>query len=852
MTRTRTNFDKGWQLHVGNNLDSARKLMAKAGTTNGWSDLTNEELEAAGLKQTIAESMGPYFQVIKARPSSQDADWRAVNLPHDWRFEQKPSPDHPEAADYPRTWQGFFPTGVAYYRKLFELQRSELGERCSITFGGIAGYSDIWLNGFWLGQQSTSYSPVTFDVTELLRFGSDGPNVMLVQTDTREPEGWWYEGGGIYRHVWLDTHSNVHAVVDGLYIRTPVATAEKAVVKAEVQVVNDTSHSQNVGAYFIVEDDEGREIVRTDPNSMASISIRNSTTISGEMELPNPKLWTLGSGGLYRMTAVVTSSQGSVLDQVSSTFGVRTIEWVDDGIKVNGKWTKIYGANIHQDWAVYGIGLPDRLIEHKIDLCIEMGVNAIRSAHHAPTPELVDYADRRGVLLLLESRAFSTTPASIQQLQSLVRRFRNRPSVLMWSIENEEMDFQGTNVGRAILSRLVGEIKALDPDRPTTFGGVLAFEDASYYSLTDIVGMHYRAFFGVLDETIQYVPDRPHVLDEEGLYASTRGVYHYNKENAHAGSLSHLGEVMMDAPNPAANAALMPPNFNITGNIASTLTKCFTCPKVSGCFVWTALDYLGEPTPLRWPATTSSYGARDLCGLPKDYYWLLRSLMRSEEPLVHAFPHWTWPGREGERLPYRAYTNCDSVEFFVNGVSVAHVAVSESLVIVDDGLEYQPGQLVARGFRNGQAVAEHAQVTAGQPACLSLTTDRYTLSASEDDVALIRVAVTDKDGNLIPDAENAIELHVQGQGRLVGVHNGDPSTDNYKCYSKTKAFNGYMVAYVGSSNTLGEIAVTASAEGLSTGTITLSVSDNELQHLVHAVLDEAENKEFGLHTRLLR
>jgi beta-galactosidase len=410
------------------------------------------------------------------------------------------------------------------------------------------------------------------------------------------------------------------------------------------------------------------------------------------------------------------------------------------------------------------------------------------------------------------------------------------------------MDVQGTPIGRATLARLVKEVKALDPDRPTIFGGVVAFDDADYYRLTDVVGMHYRAFFGVLDRSVEYVPDRPHILDEEGLHASTRGIYEYDKVNRRAGSLSTLRDVMMDTDQPSANAALLPVDFKITGNVADFLYTAFHHDKVSGVFIWSALDYIGEPTPQRWPATTSSYGGRDLVGLPKDYYWLLRSLLRPE-PLVHAFPHWTRPGKEGQKLEYRAFTNCETVEFVVNGTIVGRQPAARGLVVFDGGLEYQPGEILVRGYNGDELAATHRQVTVGKAAKLFVEADRSVIGASGRDIAFIRVAITDDDGNLIPDADNEVNFEVSGAGRLVGAHNADPSTDVYTAVSSARAFNGFIGVYVEGKSDGGEIVFVASSSDLATTKLVISVSKNELEHRVHVSADEALSKLFGVHTQ---
>jgi beta-galactosidase len=849
MPRTRISLDSDWKFHLGDDLARSRKIIAKGGTANGWSDLTQEERAAANVPETIVESMGRKFQAVKLRPSSMDAEWQAVNLPHDWRLTMKPSPDHPEADDYPRSWQGFFPSGVAYYRKLLDIAPLNEGQHATITFDGIAGFSDIWLNGFWIGQQSTNYSPLTVDITELVRPPSAGPNILLVRTDSTEAEGWWYEGGGIYRHVWLDTYDDFHLTADGFHLRTLDVTDLQATISFQAQVHNRSAHPLAAIVEVMIKDASSNlEIARSKSPGSHLVPSYGSAIVSGEIQISNPKLWRLGKGGLYIASANLLDEKSTIRDTVSTPFGVRTIEWQDGGIVVNGEFTKIYGANIHQDWAVFGVALPDRVIEQKLELCAEMGVNAVRTAHHPPTPELVDHADRMGMLLLLEQRTFSTSEPAITQVRSLVRRFRNRPSVLMWGIENEEMDFQGSPVGHTILTRLVREIKALDPDRPTIFGGVVAFENAAYYNTADVVGMHYRSFFGVIDESIAYVPNKHHVLDEEGLYPSTRGVYEYDKQRAHAGSLSTLRDVMMDTDSPAANAALMPVNFKITGNIAATLTTAYKHPKLSGVFVWTALDYIGEPTPQRWPATTSSYGGRDLCGIPKDYYWLLRSIMRCE-PIVHAFPHWTWPGREGKKMPMRAYTNCDTVEIIVNGTVVCRTPAKDGLVITSDEVEYQPGELLVRGYISDQLVAEHLQVTSGPPARLVLQADRTTLASSGLDVGFVRVAVTDEMGNLIHNAALSVRFEVKGAGHLIGSHNADPSTDEYTSRSSTVTFNGFVGVYVRAAYQPGELVLTALSDFPDVSVI-FDVSDSEPQHAVHVAANEAEDRLFGLHRSL--
>lgn len=845
MARTRTLFDDDWVVHVGDDIARPRRILAKGGTANGWSDLTEEELEAAGGKRTNIEIFGKSFQTVKARPLAKDAAWQAVQLPHDWRISQKPKPDHAVAPGYPLVWQGFFPSGVAYYRKLFSSEGLQ-DTRTSITFDGIGGFSDIWFNGFWVGQQTTGYSPISIDVTELLRPVSEGPNVLLVRSDSSEAEGWWYEGGGLYRHVWLETYGQVHVARDGVYIRTPTVTSDTAQVLVAVEIENQDHESSSVSLEVVIEQSDGQEVARVRSQNAIAVSSYKPATMTAELSVSNPQLWQLGDGRLYKLTTIVKSETGKVLDVVTNSFGFREIKWVEDGIKINGKWSKVYGVNLHQDWSVYGTALPDRVIESKLELCVEMGVNTIRTAHHPPTPELIAHADRLGLLVVPENRLLSPSSSTLGHLRELVRRYRNQPSVLLWSLENEEMDFQGNATGRAILDRLINEVNALDPDRSTIIGGVIDLGD-DYHKLPSVVGMHYRVFFGVLDAAVSYTPGKPKLLDEEGLYPSTRGVYEYDKEKAHPGSFSTFQDLVMDTPDPASNAALMPVGFKISGNPAQNLTTAYTHPKVSGCCMWAGLDYIGEPTPGRWPATSTGYGAKDLIGLPKDYYWLVRTIFRPE-PLVHAFRHWTWPGKEGQQIPMRVYTNCESIEFILNGKVIAQGQVEDGFLEVQDGIKYEPGELIARGYRGSRVVAEHRQITSGSPSRLQLEVDRSRLNTSGVDVAFIRVAVTDDQGNLIANASDTINFEVEGAGHLVGAHNADPSTDVYDAKSSATAFNGFVGVFIAAGVTPGDITFKASAKGLESATITLSVSREEASHGMYKAANEAENKLFGLHT----
>ncbi|KAM0127282.1 hypothetical protein ACHAP3_008850 [Botrytis cinerea] len=854
--RSRISFDEGWTYHLGDDLAKPRRVVAKGGTANGWSDFSEDETEKFRVARTGIEKMGNSFQSIQLRPRDQDATWTRISLPHDWRIEQSPSPDHDFPKDYPKGWQGLWPIGVAYYRKTFELPAHSPQQHIQLTFDGIGGFSDIWLNGFWIGQQTTSYTPLALEVTELIR--SDLPNVLLVRTDSTESEGWWLEGGGIYRHVWLETYNDIHIKQDGIFVATPEVSSEEAKVTIELEIRNDQLDTVDTEVVLGLQSPSGADVSLREEQQSIHLSVPGMTTstIRQEIVIRNPELWQLGQGRLYTLVvSILRLHTSEVSDHQTSKFGVRQFEWQKDGFTINGIKSKVFGVNLHQDFGFYGSALPDRISEAKLDMCAEMGVNAIRCAHHAPTPELVAHADRIGMLILPEQRVMSSSTVAIEQLRGMIRRLRGHPSVFMWSLENEEIGLQGTAIGSAILRRLIQECKYLDSNRLTTTGGVAELEDKNfgYYSQLDVVGMHYRCLFGNLEESLALHPDKIHVLDEEGLFAATRGVYHYDKGNAYSGSFSYIHEALRDRDEPSANGAIGdidPRKFCPV--IERNMTLAFSHPQLAGAFVWTGIDYYGEPSPGRWPAVANACGQRDLGGLTKDYYWLMRSIFKETEPLVHGFPHWTWPGKEGENVVFGVYSNCDEVEVEANGATVGgRLPVTHHKAQLPDGLVYQPGTVTVRGFRGGVAVAEQVQHTAGAPSSLKLTTDRTTLSSSGKDVAIVRVAVVDAEGHFVPNAQDVVKFSAEGPGRVAGLCNGNTTFSKYlRSTEETALFHGQAVAYIEAATDEGDIRVTAMAPGLNLGTTTIQVSKEVDQHGPHNALDERKVSVYGTYTQL--
>ncbi|KAK4494218.1 hypothetical protein PRZ48_014516 [Zasmidium cellare] len=853
MARTRIPFEDQWTFHLGDNIARPRKILAKAHTANGLSDLAVDECEKFNIEPLVGKRGA---QAIQQPQEKAEGLWKEVKLHHDWRISMPPSPSHSKVNDYPNAWQGFFPVDISWYRKVFDMHTVSEGRHVSITFDGIVGLSDFWFNGMWLGSHATGYSPVTLEVTDLLR--ADRPNVLLVRSDITEAEGWWYEGGGIYRHVWLDMYGSIHVPHDGIHVFTTHLEDDVAEIGVEVEVANNSYVAATVDVLVELENLNGETLSEYSVKTRSPVHLAGDelTTVNLTTKIKYPVRWNLGDGKCY--TAKVSflgKGQNEVLDKTTCTFGIRTIEFNQSGILVNGRHTKIFGANIHQDFGVYGVALPDRVVEAKLEMLAEMGVNAIRSSHHPHTPELVEHADRLGMLVLVETRLL--TSARLDLLKDLIRRSRSHPSVFMYSLGNEEIYTEGTASGRAVIQRMHSLCKLMDPSRPTTYGGISHLEDRMH-RIPDVMGMHYRCLLNDVDTAVTIAPHKSHVLDEEGLYASVRGVYNYDRAAPYSGSLSSIFEALLHREEPHEGGALALTETKPSGDISRNLTQAFAHENLSGAFVWTGLDYRGEPTPRLWPAVISSYGAKDIVGIPKNYYWLLRSIFRPDQAVVHAFPHWSWPGRQEaqERIPFRVYTNCDEVEFFVNDTLVGPrmIVKDHKVDAPDGGLQYIPGNLLVRGYRNGVLAATHKQFTAGEPSTIRLIPDRQTLSSLDRDVCIVRIAVVDARGTVVPGDSDRVSLSLAGPGFIAGAHNGNPNFDaaNFNAVDSIAMFDGQAAVILESLQ--GEEGVVrlcvAGPDGVSPAELDIVVSNSMAGHQGHRALDE---RDVGVeHSTLLR
>jgi beta-galactosidase len=809
----------GWMLHVGELPIPPARLSSKGGGCGSVSDLLPEEQPTSvALDQELARmaTMVPGVEQLLnfRRVEVLDSTWRPVEIPHDWRIEQTPQPDGPP-------FQAFLPGGVAYYRLRFAVPPSELGRRLTVEFDGVLSDATVWCNGFLLGNHPSGYAGFRFDLTDFLRYGDEGENVLLVRCDTTDPEGWWYEGGGIYREVRLISRASIHIADDGIWVTTPEVTPDRALIRVVSTLVNTTTRSARAQITTTLIAPNGTSVGSAERS--VEIPACSSFDSVEELTVESPQLWEVGQGRLYRARVELRSEEN--LDEDVTTFGIRTVGFRgDEGFFVNDQPVLIQGANLHQDFAGVGVALPDRLVAYKLELLAEMGCNAVRSAHHPPSTAFLNAADHLGLLVIAENRLLSSAPDYLQDLEWLIRHNRNHPSIFLWSLENEEA-LQGTARGKRLLRTLTQRARQLDPTRQISVGGAFHLE-SDYFDVVDVIGTHYAVQNGFIEQIRRLRPGHPHLSDEEGLFPTVRGQYEDDEERGLASAFGTKMGLFGVLPTILAQLPGMPSALT---DIGKTWQWFADHPQSGGGFVWAGMDYFGEPVQMSYPSVGSSYGALDICGYPKDYYWLLRSFFRTE-PLIHVVPHWTWPGHEGKLLRLWVYTNCEEVELLLNGQVVGRRQAQAHIARWDEGLAYQPGELIARGYNHGSMVVETLVQTAGPGQALRLEIDRATICGDGRDVALAHVAVVDDQGRLNPWAESEVRFTIEGPARLIGVGNGNPSSMEPHKSNRRRAFRGRCLAIIQSQiGASGTVRLRVQADGLREAEATLVVEPEPQQ-----------------------
>jgi beta-galactosidase len=774
-SRERLLLDFNWRFHLGHADDPARDF----GYGNG------EEFAKTGE-----------FVRIPSRPDFDVSDWQAVDLPHDWVVEL---PFENAPALYQ---QGFKPIGRAYpatsigwYRRVFDLPASDQGRRLSLEFDGVFRDCLVALNGVYLGRNLSGYAPFRFDITDLANYG--GPNVLVVRADATEHEGWFYEGAGIYRHTWLVKAHPVHVSPWGTYVSSDVrgATAALTVV---TQVENESDEAPVCRIVSTVTDAAGRAVATaaTPPGRLAAWSGRELTQ---RLTVRNPALWSVETPTLYRLTTVVEAG-GTEVDRYETPFGIRTMHFDPDrGFFLNGARVELKGTCNHQDHAGVGSALPDRLQYFRVEKLKGMGCNAYRTSHNPPTSELLDACDRLGMLVLDETRMMSSSEEALSQFSRMVRRDRNHACVFAWSIGNEEWLVQGAERGALIAEAMKRLARKLDPSRPIT-EAMNGDWGKGLSAVVDVQGFNYFVA-GDIDVYHRDHPRQPTMGTETGSTVSTRGIY------ANDPVRGYLSAYDVNFPRWASTAERWWSYYDARAFLA-------------GGFVWTGFDYRGEPTPYQWPCISSHFGILDTCGFPKDNYFYYQAWWGGS-PILHLFPHWNWPGKEGEEIEVWCHSNLERVEVFLNGQSLGAQDVRRDGHLMWK-VRFAPGTLEARGYRGGRVVLTAKRETTGPAARVVLNADRPRIAADGEDVAVVGVQVVDAAGRLVPVAGDEISFQVSGAGKLIGVGNGDPSSHEADRGSNVRRlFNGLCMAIVQATKEAGEIHVEATAPGLAPGTVVI-------------------------------
>lgn len=728
-----------------------------------------------------------------------DSNWQKIDVPHDWAvalpFAQgvkgpiangEDEPDMLAAHGYKPIGRDYPETSIGWYRRVVPVSPADKGKRLWIEFDGVFRNALIIFNGFILKRHDSGYTSFQVDITNFINT-DDKPNILTVRVDATEGEGWFYEGAGIYRHVWLVRTHAVHIPQWGVCVRGKT----DGMVEIETTVRNASALPRSVKLTSTIGEKEAQD------GAAVEVAAGESTTLRQTLKLTNPILWSVETPHLYRLETSVEADDGAQ-DRMVTYFGLRDIRFdAEKGFLLNGKPLKLKGTNNHQDHAGVGAAIPDALQVWRLQQLKDMGSNAYRCSHNPPTPEVLMACDRLGILVIDETRKMSSSEDGLYQLDAMVRRDRNHPSVIAWSICNEE-PLQGTERGIEVAKTMKALCKRLDPTRPVT-----AALDNSYgkgiTSVVDVLGFNYRHH--LMEKFHADYPTIPIYGSETGSTVSTRGEY------VNDPSRSVLQAYDTEHPWWASTAEDYWPLFD---------EKAF----IAGGFIWTGFDYRGEPTPYnRWPAISSQFGILDTCGFPKDNAYYYRAWWKNE-PLLHLFPHWNWEGKEGQIIPVWVHSNLDAVELFVNGQSQGKKTVVENRHLEWD-VAYQPGKIQAFGYKGNKVVMKATRETAGPATKLVLTADRTTLKADGRDVAVFKVEAFDAKGRPAPKADNLVKFSLSGDGAVIGVGNGNPASHEADKASERKLFNGLAQAIVQTGRSAGRISVTASAEGLKPSSVTL-------------------------------
>ena len=756
-------FDFGWKFTFGSGNDPLRDL----GFGQGQDDFS----KTAGFEFATAKF--------------DDSAWRALDLPHDWAVELPFVRDEAlQSHGYKPLGRRYPDTSVGWYRRAFDIPAADAGRRIVLEFDGVFRSALVFVNGCYIGRNDNGYTPFRFDLSDFLTYG--GKNFVVVRVDASFGDGWFYEGAGIYRHVWLTKTDSLHLCRWESYVRTAIKPATTALSLGTI-VHNQTGQAAPARVHWQICDAAGKTVAVA-ATATQSIAPDGTLEFTAVAELAAPSLWSPQTPYLY--CAIVTvETAGKTHDAERVSFGVRSVAFdADKGFFLNGQPMKIQGTCNHQDHAGVGSALPDRLQEYRLGILRDMGCNAARTSHNMPTPEWVAVCERTGMMLMCETRLMSAGPEGLAQLETLIKRYRNSPAVILWSMGNEEFKLQGVPLGEHIVAAMIRRAHEIDPTRLCTAAVNGTYGNGVSLAL-DVEGINYN--LSAIDAYHRARPRQPLIGSETASTVSTRGIYSTDKLRNWVSAYDV--------------------NHTSWSELAEEWWKFYaTRDFLPGGFAWTGFDYRGEPTPYGWPSSNSQFGIVDLCGYPKDNYYYYQAWW-GRNPVLHLFPHWNWQQRDGEPVAVWVHSNLEEVELFLNGRSLGSQRV-QPLTHLEWQVKYEPGVLEARGRRGGAVVMTARRETTGAPATIKLSAARDEIDADGADIAIIRVEVLDSAGRHVPTADNLINFRINATGVLLGVGNGDPNCQESDKEPRRSLFNGLAQLIVRSTRMPGALEIEAYTE----------------------------------------
>ena len=876
--RERVPLDGDWRFTHDDPADAAGQL--DFGKVKALVEQTGADLQAATPTEgplPAAITGAPGGDVSYAQPTFDDSGWRQLNLPHDWGIEGPFKEEYSGNTGKLPYW------GVGWYRKHFKLSPDDQGRQMFLNIDGAMSHSLVWLNGHFVGGWPYGYTSYQLELTPYLN--TSGDNVVAVRLDNPNNSSRWYPGGGIYRHVWLVKTGPVHVANNGTYLTTPTITPDSASIDLKVSVDNEATSSASVAIATEVhelstDDSKSANVVAQAAPVSATIPAGTRQISDLALTVPKPKLWDVASPNRY--VAVTTLTQGGrVVDRYETPFGIRTIKFdPENGFFLNGKHVEINGTCNHADLGALGTAINKRALQRQLEILKEMGCNAIRTSHNCTSSEQLDLCDKMGFVVMDE--AFDTWTVKktandyhtlfpvwhSRDLRSLIRRDRNHPCVILWSVGNEVSEQHWSGDGS---SSVVSDLKSIahllwnsgkevsgqdgkgdaglkiardlrdiarseDLTRPVTVA--CDYPGAGFNGFQkeiDLLGYNYK--FGSYEKFHQVNPTEPVFGSETASTLSSRGEYFFppnsDKTNFQVSSYDLTAPGWASPPDP---------EFKIEAKF----------PFVLGQFLWAGFDYLGEPTPynndatnllnftdpaaqakmaaemkelgrMPVPSRSSYFGAIDLAGFKKDLFYFFQAAWRPDFPMAHILPHWNWPERLGLVTPVFVYTSGDEAELFFNGESLGRKKKGDEFRLRWDEVKYAPGELKVVAYKNGEKWAEDSVKTTGPAAKLTLTADRTTLTADGSDLSYITVSIADKEGLVVPRTDNLVQFEITGPGEIIATDNGDATSLEPFQAKERKAFNGLALVIVRTkAGEAGAISVKAKSEGLDSAEVDLT------------------------------